>query len=76
MDELMQQVNVSKLVDYYWLARTALAGKRDDRGASMDTPYERRKWAAREYAKEHPNVSELGAYKALERILAAPGWVP
>jgi hypothetical protein len=36
----------------------------------VQTPYDRKLWAAREFHKLHPEVTETGAYKALGDLLA------
>lgn len=51
----------AELANLYHLARTALAG------TGNDTPYQRRLWASREYAKTYPEVSSTAAYKELDR---------
>jgi len=57
------QRNAAQLVNYYHLARTALAG---DRPTRLD----RMMWACRAYHKENPAISVMGAYKDLECLLA------
>ena len=52
-----------ELINLYHLARTALAGERAGR-------YERMLWAAKWFAKEHPTVTAMGAYKDLDGLLA------
>jgi hypothetical protein len=53
----------AELVNLYHLARTALP-------VDVQTPYDRKLWAAREFHKLHPEVTETGAYKALGDLLA------
>ena len=59
----MTEAQLCELVNLYHLARTALAG------TGKDTRYQRMLWASREYAKTS-TISEMGAYKALDRALA------
>ena len=47
------------LVNMFHTAKTALSGKDDSR-------YERLKWAAREFHKKYPSVSEIKAYKEVD----------
>lgn len=56
------QEDITKIVNLYHLARTALAGKEC-------TPYTRKLWASREYARGSNSVSATGAYKDLCGIL-------
>ncbi len=51
----------AELANLYHLANTALVG------TGKITPYTRRLWASKEYNKAHPAVSEMSAYKALDR---------
>ena len=55
----------AKLVNLYHLARTALS----DQPSNRQTPYDRMLWASKEYAKQNPSCSELGAYKDLCGLL-------
>ena len=57
--------DAAKLVNLYHLARTALCTEPLDR----QTPYDRMLWASKEYAKQNPSCSELGAYKDLCGLL-------
>jgi len=52
-----------ELINLYHIARTALSG-------GDDSTYARRLWAARQFAKTHPDVSETAAYKDLDGLLA------
>lgn len=54
------QEELAELSNLFHLASTALAGTRPTRA-------DRRRWAAREFAKAHPEVSSLAALKQLER---------
>jgi hypothetical protein len=51
-----------ELVELWHLGRTALAG-------GDASSYRRCQWAAREFHKKHPSVSEGGAYKDLSASL-------
>jgi hypothetical protein len=53
-----------ELANLFHLARVPLSG------TGKDTPYERRKWAARKFAETHPEVSSTAAYKELCREAA------
>lgn len=55
--------DAGELVNLYHLARTALP-------VDVQTPYGRKLWAAHEFHKLHPEVTETGAYKALGDLLA------
>jgi hypothetical protein len=55
--------DAAELVNLYHLARTALAGDRP-------TSYDRRLWASRWFAKQHPEVTPTGAYKDLDGLLS------
>ena len=59
----LPQSDATELVNLYHLAATALAGERPTRGDRMT-------WAARQYAKTHPQTSAMGAYKDLDGLLA------
>jgi len=59
----IQKAHVKELYDLWHLARTALCHKTHGR-------WERMQWAAREFHKMHPEVSEMGAYKDLSNLLA------
>jgi len=75
MDSVMAEIGdagANELVSLYHLARTALAGQRDARGVSRDTRHNRQLWAAAEYSKGHPKISQTAAYKALDRLLTRP----
>ena len=52
----------AQLVNLYHLARTALSGQ-------DDSPYQRMIWASQEFHRQHPKVSENGAYKDLCGLL-------
>lgn len=54
----LTETQMIELIKLYHLARTALSGK-------SDTPYDRMLWAAKEFVKEHPEVSNKAAYLAL-----------
>jgi hypothetical protein len=54
---------LAELVNLYHLARTALSGRDDSR-------YQRLLWAAREFHKENPAISETAAYKDLSNALS------
>lgn len=54
-------VEKTELANLYHLARVPLSG------TGKDTSYERRKWAAREFEKAHPEVCSTAAYKELDR---------
>lgn len=53
---------LAELVNLYHLARTALSGKDDSR-------YQRKLWAAKEFHKANPSISETAAYKDLSNSL-------
>lgn len=55
----------AELANLFHLSRTALA-----RPGPRATDYERRCWAAAEYAKAHPECSSTAAYKELTRPLS------
>lgn len=59
----MQAEKIAELWNLYHTARTALA----DKPADQSTPYYRKLWAAREFAKANPGISEKRAYLAFER---------
>jgi len=59
----IKQSDAVALINLYHLARTALAGDRDGRS-------ERMCWASKWFAKEHPDVTQTGAYKDLDGLLA------
>lgn len=50
----------NKLINLFHTAKTALSGTKQG-----NSRYERLKWAAAQYHKENPEVSETGAYKDL-----------
>lgn len=54
--------DVAEIVNLYHTARTALAG-------GVCTRYDRMVWAAREYAKTHPKVTQAQAYLDLDGAL-------
>lgn len=51
------------LITYFNLARTALAGQSPSR-------HDRMLWAAREFHKENPSITETAAYKDLSARLS------
>lgn len=53
-----------EIVNMYHTARIALSGT--DKG----TKYDRKLWAAKEFHKLHPEVSETAAYKDLNGLLS------
>jgi hypothetical protein len=59
----MSEVQGADIVNLYHLARTALSGQDDSR-------YQRMLWAAKEFHKEHPEISETAAYKDLSAMLS------
>ena len=58
----IKQSDATELINLYHLARTALAGEPCGR-------YERMCWAAKWFSKEHPPVTQTGAYKDLDGLL-------
>lgn len=59
----IRSADALELINLYHLARTALAGDKAGR-------CERMCWAAKWFAKQHPEVSVTGAYKDLDGLLA------
>ena len=57
--------DISKLVNLYHLARTALSGK----PYAEQSPYYRMLWASDQYAKGNSTVSATAAYKDLCGLL-------
>ena len=57
------QSQEAELINLWHLARTALSGKECTR-------YTRMLWAAKEFARAHPEVSAGGAYKDLDGMLS------
>ena len=51
----------SRLSELWHISRTACA-------ATGAASYPRKLWASAEYAKEHPDSTATGAYKAMERM--------
>lgn len=58
----MNKAKLAELYNLYHLARTALA----DKPFNMQTKYDRKLWAARQFHQLHPEVSEKTAYLAFE----------
>ena len=59
----IQPQQTGELINLYHLARTALSGRACGR-------WERMSYAAKEFSKAHPEVSETAAYKDLDGLLA------
>ena len=69
----MTRIQLAELYNLYHLARTALADQPLDR----QSKYDRKLYAAREFHKAHPEVSEKSSYLAFERAeadAAIPGF--
>jgi len=58
--------HIGELVNLYHLARVAHANDAEKRGSR----YHRKLWAAEQFHKAHPEVTETAAYKDLEGLLS------
>lgn len=64
----LTSAELGELVNFFHVARTALAGQRDDRGDRADSRHGRMLWAAREFSKGG-RVTEMSAYLELSAAL-------
>ena len=62
---MITQAEIAELVSLYHLAQTGLASI-----AGVPSKYDRMCWAAREFARLHPETPAVRAYKALDVRLA------
>ncbi len=62
----------AELINLYHLARTALANAPPDRRSN----YDRMLWAAKEFSKLFPDISENRAYKELSRMRDCADYQP
>ncbi len=63
MSRTLNQQDNAELIGYFHLARTALAAQK-----TVPSRYDRLVWAAKTFARKHPDIPEVRAYKRVDEL--------